>query len=801
MSLGKNPWLGLLSYEDPIKTKDKYVFCGRDNAISSLFAMIDNNLLVTLYGKTGIGKTSVLNAGVFPTLRSAGYLPISIRLGKFGSTKDISFSNRIVSAIEEEVKSISGTVDTIYPEYARLNNLKTDFLWKYFCTSIFKNGEGKEIYPVIVLDQFEEIFIKYPKDAELLLMQINALIDDNRELPETKGYSDTTNFRFVFSIREDDLFYLEDVIDMNHLTDMKQNRYRLAPLSKQEASEVIMIGRECLKDGEEDEIANRIIRLAKDGGGMISTNILSLLCSQLYTQCDGNISIDNMTNESKNLLDAFYINCISHVSEHSRKYIEENLVDGDRRKFISKIDFLDKVGADADVLTEGQFKIIQDVTAGNRECVELIHDSLARTIYHIKSEVEERQKLIEKQEEEKQKLIRQQEEELARIRAKQKRRWLGAGIVFVVLVILSVFAGMFLINKTQEERQKSIEFQKMIGKFNMNISLKEDIAVKSLWWEANLKVVCNMGVKDTILLDTLINKTQVDSTYTIPVDSIGYQNLRITLSFPSQSYFKNVELSNNVEFYALNPSVSVSVMLKEPVSYGGQLVMKDEKTNSEFYLKNAIVVLNNEVDFTDEHGKFLFHLQDTVKPDDQMIIVKRDFEAQNITNLQKFRISSNKKEYQKVFLFLKDSVNYYERIHQCDSVIAMVDSVKNRLKKSPWLYHREIDINYTNSKSDEINDVISLYIVKRNKGSISGYYYYNNDRKKNKQYRFHIFNGKMGRSERDPKDSLYYRSFELTSCDIANNVEMIRGRLCMTNKNSDIKVFMNSRKIAESVIK
>ena len=153
-----NPWLGLLSYEDPQKAKKQYTFCGRDAAISSLFAMIDNNLLVTLYGKTGIGKTSILNAGVFPILRSRGYLPISIRLGKYDNTKDASFSKHIVNSIKEEIEAIGGSIETIYPDYSSVNNSSVDFLWKYFSTSVFKNSEGQEIYPVIALDQFEEIF-------------------------------------------------------------------------------------------------------------------------------------------------------------------------------------------------------------------------------------------------------------------------------------------------------------------------------------------------------------------------------------------------------------------------------------------------------------------------------------------------------------------------------------------------------------------------------------------------------------------------------------------------------------------
>ena len=387
----KNPWLGLLSYQDPNKTNSQYKFCGRENAISSLFAMIDNNLLVTMYGKTGIDKTSVLNAGVFPLLRSRNYLPISIRLGKYESSQITSFAKCIVNEIESEISNIGGKISTKFPSFASENCLSVEFLWKYFLTSNFQNSQGEDIYPVIALDQFEEIFISNPKESTLLLKQIYALLDDNREIPEIEGYSDITNFRFVFSIREDDLFYLEDCIDINYLSEMKQNRYKLCPLSDSEAHEVVMLGKELMDDGAEEEITIRITNLAKDENGHISTNLLSLVCSQLFIQSDGKFTIDILNTFSQNPLESFYKDCMSQVSEKTRNFIETQMVDQERRKFVSKQEIKKNVSAeDLNTLTSGEYRILQYITAGNTECVELIHDSIARTIFHLKNDTEER---------------------------------------------------------------------------------------------------------------------------------------------------------------------------------------------------------------------------------------------------------------------------------------------------------------------------------------------------------------------------------------------------------------------------
>ena len=83
-NVDNNPWAGLSSYEDPEKAEREgrkpKLFCGRDEESHNVAQLIAGNIFVTLYGKSGTGKTSLLNAGVFPRLRQKRYLPLSIRL-------------------------------------------------------------------------------------------------------------------------------------------------------------------------------------------------------------------------------------------------------------------------------------------------------------------------------------------------------------------------------------------------------------------------------------------------------------------------------------------------------------------------------------------------------------------------------------------------------------------------------------------------------------------------------------------------------------------------------------------------
>ena len=55
-------------------------FFGREPASVALTDQILANRLVIVYAKSGLGKTSLLNAGVAPRLREAGSLPLFVRV-------------------------------------------------------------------------------------------------------------------------------------------------------------------------------------------------------------------------------------------------------------------------------------------------------------------------------------------------------------------------------------------------------------------------------------------------------------------------------------------------------------------------------------------------------------------------------------------------------------------------------------------------------------------------------------------------------------------------------------------------
>lgn len=135
MTNNNNPWAGLASYEDPSKSERKLKFCGRDNDIYDVTRLIDDNLLLIMYGKSGIGKTSLLNAGVFPKLRLEQYLPVSIRLGTLEA--NASYQEAVISAIENAVEEVHGSITVYDVVEEQTDDRQPDRLWNYFARHRF----------------------------------------------------------------------------------------------------------------------------------------------------------------------------------------------------------------------------------------------------------------------------------------------------------------------------------------------------------------------------------------------------------------------------------------------------------------------------------------------------------------------------------------------------------------------------------------------------------------------------------------------------------------------------------------
>ena len=60
----ENPFKGCASYEDGDQ------FYGRESEIREIESLIKNETLTLLFSRSGIGKSSIIKAGIFPALKN-----------------------------------------------------------------------------------------------------------------------------------------------------------------------------------------------------------------------------------------------------------------------------------------------------------------------------------------------------------------------------------------------------------------------------------------------------------------------------------------------------------------------------------------------------------------------------------------------------------------------------------------------------------------------------------------------------------------------------------------------------------
>src|SRR3954470_4977718 len=113
----QHPYPGLKSFAEA----DREFFHGREPEELELLRMVKRMVLTICFGASGLGKTSLLNAGLFPRLRKELFFPISVRLDFSPTSGDLTAQVMRRIAEEAEVRK----VETLAPTSG-------ETLWEYF---------------------------------------------------------------------------------------------------------------------------------------------------------------------------------------------------------------------------------------------------------------------------------------------------------------------------------------------------------------------------------------------------------------------------------------------------------------------------------------------------------------------------------------------------------------------------------------------------------------------------------------------------------------------------------------------
>jgi YVTN family beta-propeller protein len=232
---------------------DRLRFSGRDTEIDEIVALITSHRIVLIYAQSGAGKTSIINAGVIPSLAKDGFevLPVA-RVQVTSLTSPISpknGNNNIPSKVKNmyiynALQSLGREKPEIKPE-SILDLALFEFLDRYFPTRKNENGEIRP--QVLIFDQLEELFSFYPdnwiEQQRNFFQQVADSLDNNPFL------------RVIFIIREDFLAQLDPFRSI--LPEKLRARFRLERLRRREATSAIKKPlKKVLEKATEDEKAN-----------------------------------------------------------------------------------------------------------------------------------------------------------------------------------------------------------------------------------------------------------------------------------------------------------------------------------------------------------------------------------------------------------------------------------------------------------------------------------------------------------------------------------------------------------------
>lgn len=150
MMTDNNPFYGLT----PFHKGNEHMFLGRDKQINELMELIVRNHYVLLYGQAGIGKTSLINAGIIPQAKDMGWIPVCVRLMTHDDCPN--YSIQIIHSIEETINQIGGFLERECP----LSDNDRYNLAEYFEGLHVYNKNTIEVPILIIFDQLEDIFTR-----------------------------------------------------------------------------------------------------------------------------------------------------------------------------------------------------------------------------------------------------------------------------------------------------------------------------------------------------------------------------------------------------------------------------------------------------------------------------------------------------------------------------------------------------------------------------------------------------------------------------------------------------------------
>ena len=452
-----NPWPGLAVYDEG----SRRFFHGREADSAELLRLIRLSPFVVLYGKSGLGKSSMLQAGVFPELRAARFLPVYLRLD-YSETASLPLLEQAKAVLLQEIDHAGADA----PRPAA-----DESLWAYLQRRSWPiwTGDNFPVTPVLVFDQFEELFSRGASAAHVskVLESLADLVGDRLPAP-LAGKREAVRqlnlqaqqYRVVLSFRSDFLAEVEAWEKQANLP--RRESLHLTAMSRERAvAAVESAGKAVLAPGLAAQIVDFL--LGRDGEAAarrvtdVEPVLLSLCCYQLNRrrQRPAKIDVALLQGVGEDILKGFYDEALLGMAPRVSVFIEENLILGERYRNSYPRDAAlapDKLTED-ELNTLTQRRLLRVDPQGGEPRVELIHDRLVGVVREARDgrraqealqqerERAEQRARAEREQAEQAALAQREQERLAQAeseRVARAARWRnGLATAVAVLIVLS----------------------------------------------------------------------------------------------------------------------------------------------------------------------------------------------------------------------------------------------------------------------------------------------------------------------------------------------------------------------------
>lgn len=445
----QNPWLGLFSYTEDTRA----YFHGRDEETAELARRVQRKLLTVLFGQSGLGKTSLLRAGLVPRLRTEGYCPVYVRIDYSPDSPSPS----------EQIKAAIFKASTAVGAWTRTGAaVAGESLWEFLHHrgDLLRDADGRTLVPLLIFDQFEEVFTLGQVDDSGRL-RARQFLEDLADLAENRPPAELearieqdeaaaadfdfarADYRILIALREDYLAHLEGLKTL--MPSITQNRMRLARMNGAQAlSAVVKPGGALVSQ----EVAESIVRFVAGGAELpnaeIEPSLLSLICRELNTvrlsQGRSEISAGLLAGSRETILSEFYERALADQPPGVRRVVEDELLtESGYREHLAEervLKALAAAGASPDALaTLVDRRLLRIEERLDMRRVELTHDVLCSVVLASREVRHER----EARDEAERQLALQREREAATQRALVRAR-LVAGVCALLMVVAVISA-------------------------------------------------------------------------------------------------------------------------------------------------------------------------------------------------------------------------------------------------------------------------------------------------------------------------------------------------------------------------